>query len=149
MITKITGLFSSFLSSKTSTIVFAFLFGIASYFYINTKITINNQKEQIAELNSLLGESKQQVLIERQRCNNQTEIDILKKNNDVLKKENETLKQSKEELENLKEKKEQDLKNINNEINKLKNKECLNKIVDDETVESLKKIFNGENNDKN
>jgi flagellar motility protein MotE (MotC chaperone) len=141
---KIIELFSGFLSSKTSTIVFAFLFGIASYFYINTKITISNQKEEIAELNRLLGDSQQQVLTERKRCNNQVEVDILKKNNDVLKKENESLKQSQKELENLKEKKEEDLKNINNEINKLKNKECLNKIVDDETVESLKRIFNND-----
>ncbi len=145
---KITELFTGFLSSKTSTIVFAFLFGIASYFYYNTQSTIKSQKEQIAQLNLDLGESKSKVESERQRCNNQTEIDILKKNNNVLKKENETLKQSKQELENLKEKKEQDLKNINNELDKIKNKECLNKIVDDETVESLKKIFNGDNNDK-
>lgn len=149
MINKITGLFGSFLSSKTSTIVFAFLFGIASYFYINTKITISNQKEEIAELNRLLGDSQQQVLTERKRCNNQVEVDILKKNNDILKKENEILKQSQKELENLKEEKEKDLKNINIELDKIKNKECLNKIVDDETVESLKRIFNGENNDKN
>lgn len=142
MITKITGLFSSFLSSKTSTIIFAFLFGIASYFYINTKITISNQKEEIAELNRLLGDSQQQVLTERKRCNNQVEVDILKKNNDILKKENEILKQSQKELENLKEEKEKDLKNINIELDKLKNKECLNKIVDEETVESLKRIFN-------
>jgi cell division protein FtsB len=134
--------FTSFLSSKSSTIVFAFLFGIASYFYINTKITISNQTEEIAKLNKLLGNSQQEVLIERKRCNNQVEVDILNKNNETLKKENESLKQSQNQLDNLNKKKEKDVDNLNKEINKIKNKVCLNEVLEDDTVESLNKIFN-------
>jgi hypothetical protein len=40
--------------------------------------------------------------------------------------------------------KEKDNKKVNNELNKLKTKKCLNTVIDESTKESLNKIFNGE-----
>lgn len=144
MINKLIEFGNSFLASKYSTVILGIVVGVLGYFYISTKITISNQEEQIAELNNMLGESKQQVVIERKRCNNQIEVSILKKNNEVLKKQNDILKESKKELETYNLKQKEDLNNVSNEINVIKNKTCLQKEIDEDIKQVLNNIFNGE-----
>ena len=134
----------NFLASKGSTVFFAFAAGILFYFYYNTQSIIEEQKQEISNLNTLLGQTKSKVESERLRCNNEIDLEVLRKNNSILKQEKEQLENAKNNLLKYSQQKEEEVNNINKELNNIKNKECLNKIVDDETVESLNKIFNGD-----
>lgn len=135
----------NFLASKGSTVFFAFAAGILFYFYYNTQSIIEEQKQEISNLNTLLGQTKSKVESERLRCNNEIDLEVLRKNNSILKQEKEQLENAKNNLLKYSQQKEEEVNNINKELNNIKNKECLNKIVDNETVESLNKIFNGDN----
>ncbi len=143
MITKLISAGNSVLASKYSTVILGIAVGVLGYFYVSTKIIISNQKDEITDLNNLLGESKQQVVIERQRCNNQIEVDILKKNNEVLQKQNEILKNSRNELESYSLKQKQDLDKVSKELENIKSKACLQKEIDEDTKQVLNNIFNG------
>ncbi len=135
---------SKFLDSKYSTLLFAFLFGIASYFYINTKMTISNQAEQIQELNSSLGVCSEKIKSERTRSNEALIKDALLKNLKIERERNERLQKANSKLSEKNKITTEDNLKINSEINKLKNKKCLNNVIDEKTKESLNKIFNGE-----
>lgn len=144
MISKLITMGTSFLDSKYSTLLFAFLFGIASYFYINTKITISNQEEEIKELTSSLGTCSEKIKSERTRSNEALIKETLIKNLEIARERNDRLQKANDELTKKNKITEEDNLKINSEINKLKNKKCLNNVIDDETKESLNKIFNGE-----
>ncbi len=144
MITKMITMGASFLDSKYSTLLFAFLFGIATYFYINTKITISNQEEEIKELTSSLGSCSEKIKSERTRSNEALIKDALLKNLKIERELNKRLQKANDKLSEKNKITVEDNLKINSEINKLKNKKCLNNVIDEEMKDSLNKIFNGE-----
>jgi len=142
MIDKLIKTGTTILQSKAITIVLSVVLTIAIYFYIDSKTTISNLEEENKILISSNEANKIKVIEERNRCNNNKEIEILNNNNETLKEENEQLKIINILLKDNQTIKEEDNKKINAELNKIKNKKCLQTIVDDEMVESLNKIFN-------
>jgi exonuclease VII large subunit len=147
MIKKIANLGKSYLTSAFSgytSIMLAAAGGILVTYLFTLNSTISNQKEQIQELSSSLGSCSQKVVNERERANNSVNTDILKKNNETLQEENKRLSDNNRKLSDLNIDKENDNKKVNNELNKLKTKKCLNTVIDNDTKESLNRIFNGE-----
>ena len=142
MIDKLINTGTTILESKALTIALSVVLTIAIYFYIDSKTTIADLKEENKALIANNEASKMKVIEERNRCNNNKEIEILNNNNETLKQENERLTNVNNLLKENQEIKDEDNKKINAELNKIKNKKCLQTIVDDATVESLNKIFN-------
>lgn len=143
MLNKIISLSSSFLSSKSLSIVLFIAIGFCSYYIYDKETTIDNLKERNEQLikDSQLSDFK--VIEERNRCNNQILNEIQKRNNKILKKKNKELNKLNNELNNLHNKLNKYEKDIEKEFNDLNNK-CFNKKIDKKTVETLKNIFNGE-----
>jgi vacuolar-type H+-ATPase subunit I/STV1 len=147
MISKIANLGKSYLTSAFSgymSIIIAAGCGILLTYLVTLNTTISSQKKQIKELSGSLGSCNQKVINERERANNQVDTDILIKNNETLTEENKRLLDSNKKLSELNKDKENDNKKVSEELNKLRNKKCLNTVVDQDTVDSLNKIFNGE-----
>lgn len=147
MISKIANLGKSYLTSAFSgymSIIIAAGCGILLTYLVTLNTTISSQKKQIKELSGSLGSCDQKVVNERDRSNNQVNTEILEKNNKTLTEENKRLLESNKKLSELNKDKENDNKKVSEELNKLRNKKCLQNIIDDDTVKSLDKIFNGE-----
>lgn len=145
MISKIANLGKSYLTSAFSgytSIILAAGVGILFTYLVTLNTTISGQKKQIKELSSSLGSCSQKVVNERDRANNNVNTEILESNNKTLTEENKRLLNSNKKLSELNKSKEKDNEKVSNELSKLKNKKCLHVVVDDETVDSLNKIFN-------
>ena len=147
MISKIANLGKSYLTSAFSgytSIILAAGVGILFTYLVTLNTTISSQKKQIKELSSSLGSCSQKIVNERNRANNNVNTEILESNNKTLTEENKRLLNSNKKLSELNKDKENDNKKVSEELSKLRNKKCLQNVIDDETVDSLNKIFNGE-----
>lgn len=134
---------TSAFSGYTSIILAAFS-GILITYITTLNLNISNQKTEIEELNKKIGSFSEKLINEKETVNNKIISEVLEKNNNILKKENESLKKQNEQLKELNKQKELSKEEINNELSKLKNKKCLNSVIDEEVAASLIKIFNGE-----
>ena len=145
MISKIANLVKNYITSAFSgytSIILAAGCGILFTYLVTLNTTISSQKKQIKEITDSLGNCSQKIVNERDRANNQVNTEILESNNKTLTEENRRLLESNKKLSELNKSKEKDNEKVSNELSKLKNKECLQVIVDDETVDSLNEIFN-------
>lgn len=144
MLVKLIKKYASSAFSGYTSIILAVLVSALLTYLTTLNISINNQKQTITDLSNKNGALEEKIINQAESNNEKIEKEVILKNISILEEENKRLIKQNEQLKNLTEEKEKDMQEINNELNKIKNKECLNSVVDSETVKSLNKIFNGE-----